>query len=372
MTVPWGALTCPIAEGPLMAKHKAPTSITIASTTDRTALHLFVERNWKTALVAVVAVTLTIIVRQCISLQTQASAAGSWDRLLADVSFGGGRIGDGTGQLRGFSNPAAVVFPEASVLAQLSDELADDPAGPWAKALEIGGLLRREDYAGAKAALAELQERWPDHPVASQLFPFDEDGEPQTLSDFVEARLREIETWEATHPLLFANPPLPEGSPKVRLHTGAGEILLGLYRDEAPQHVANFLTLCSEGFYDNTRFHRVVPNELIQGGDPNSIAGEEETWGLGDAGYTVASEPNGLRHFPHVLAMAKKGGDVDSSGCQFYVTVAKRHDLDERYVVFGTVLEGAFVVDTIAASPLKSHERPETAVLVESTEIVSE
>jgi len=355
-----------------MAKHKAPTSITIASTTDRTALHLFVERNWKTALVVVVAVTLTIIVRQCRTLQSQATATGSWDRLLEDVSFGGGRIPGGTGQLRGFSNPATVIFREASVLAQLSDELADDPAGPWAKALEIGGLLRNEDFAGAKVALADLQERWPDHPVASLSYPFDEGGEPQTLNAFVEARLAEIEAWEAAHPLLFANPPLPEGSPRVRLHTDAGDILLGLYRDEAPQHVANFLTHCSEGFYDNTRFHRVVPNQLIQGGDPNSIAGGEETWGLGDAGYTVAAEPNALRHFPHVLAMAKKGGDVESSGCQFYITAAERHDLDERYVVFGAVLEGASVVDSIAVSPLKGHETPETAVLVESTEIVSE
>jgi cyclophilin family peptidyl-prolyl cis-trans isomerase len=351
-----------------MAKHKAATSVTIASTTEQTAFHLFVERNWKSALVVFLVVSATIIIRQCVSKQATVSATESWERLGAEVSFGGGR--SNVDFASGWPNTNDISFlGQASALADLAADLGDDPAGPWAKALEVAQRVDSRDYDGARAALMELQEQHPEHPVVSQLYRFDADGAPQGLATFVQERLQEIDAWETAHPLLFGNPPLPEGSPRVRIETEVGQIVLGLYEDDAPQHTANFLKLCGEGFYNDTRIHRVVPGRLIQGGDPNSRSEPEETWGLGGPDYTIAPEANGLRHFPYVLAMAKKGGDVESSGSQFYITVAKAHDLDERYVVFGAVLEGAEVVDKIAGSPVTG-EKPQSPVRILTTEVL--
>jgi cyclophilin family peptidyl-prolyl cis-trans isomerase len=346
-----------------MAKHKAPTSITIASTTDRNAMHDFVDRYWKLALLFAGAITVGILARQWIDQKSQASAGESWARLRQEVSFGG------EPNPNGFQNPHQVTFPAPAVLASLAEELAGDDSGAWAKVLEVGQLLRTGDKDGAKNALSELEEGWPDHIAVTLPMPFDQSGEPCLLADFVRQRVDEIDAWEAAHPTLFANPPVPEGSPKVRFKTAEGEITLGLYQDEAPKHVANFLKLCGEGYYNGTRFHRIVRGSLIQGGDPNSIAGEPETWGLGGPEEKIDAEPNGLRHFPYVLAAARSAGDPRSSGSQFYITVSSQHDFDEQYVVFGAVLEGNEVADAIASGTAVG-ETPQDPVILELAEVL--
>jgi len=351
-----------------MAKHKAPTSITIASTTDKTALHAFVEENWKTAALVAVVVAAVIIGRQWISQKAQTAAGGSWDRLRETVPF----IVQGGND--SFPSPDEVNFQSISpaAIAATADELRDDPAGPWAKALEAGKHLRLGDREAAITALSDLGAEWPDHPAFSTPLPFDADGDPQPLKAFLEARASEIDAWEAAHPLLFANPPLPEDAPRVRLVTDEGTIVLGLYEDEAPLHVANFLKLCGEGFYSGTRFHRVVPNRLIQGGDPNSIEGDPSTWGQGGPDHKVDPERNGLKHFSSVVAMAKMGTDKASSGSQFYITATPQHEFDGRYVVFGAVVEGADIVSALAGAPVQNGDRPENAVIIRSAEVVTE
>lgn len=349
-----------------MAKHKAPTSITIASTTDRTALHDFVDRYWKLALLFAIALTIGILARQWIDEQSQVSADESWARVRQEVSFGG------QPNENGFPSEHKVPFGpglQASIFSSLATELSGDVAGPWAKVLEVGQRLRTGDHEGAKTALGELEAGWPDHVVVTQPMPFNQSGEPCLLADFVRQRVDEIVAWELAHPTLFANPVVPEGSPRVRLKTGEGEIVVGLYQDEAPLHVANFLKLCGEGYYDGTRFHRVVRGALIQGGDPNSISGEPETWGLGGPEEKIDPEPNGLRHFPYVLAAARSAGDPRSSGSQFYITVSSQHAFDEQYVVFGAVLEGTQVADAIATG-VTLGETPQDPVTLERTEVL--
>lgn len=340
-----------------MAQHRAPAQVTIASTHEETALHRFVERYWKMAALLAVVVTVAILATKWMSQNQREDALGSWARLGADVRFPSDPFGGG------------LQTPSASVLAGLADELQDTIAGPWAKALEVGEQLQAEEYDAARRSLGELEATWPDHPLVSEpLYP-DGDRPPRVLRARVEARIAALEAWEAQHPSLFQNPPLPEGSPRVRLHTSRGTIEVGLYENLAPKHVHNFLKLCEDGFYDGTKFHRVLAGFMIQGGDPNSVDGEPDTWGQGGPGYTIEPETGSLWHFAHVLAAAKKPGETESSGSQFYITTAPAHHLDGEHTVFGVVLDGLDVVEAIETGTVLG-ERPQDPVVIESTEIL--
>src|SRR6185436_15276319 len=83
---------------------------------------------------------------------------------------------------------------------------------------------------------------------------------------------------------------LPPDAPRVRLNTSKGPIVVGLYVDRAPKHAENFLKLCREGAYNGTKFHRVVRGSLVQGGDPNSVSGEPDSWGSGGPARAIVPE----------------------------------------------------------------------------------
>lgn len=336
-----------------MTKHKAPTQVTLAPTHEETELHRFVQRYWKLGVSAAVGVAVVIVGVQMMREQGSKAEVESWRRLGQEVGFGS----------------ANLRTPSAAVLGDLADELQDQVAGPWAKAIQVGESLRKEDYEGARKELEELEARWPHHPlVTTPLYPED-DGTRRTLRQHVEARIPALKAWEAGLPGLFANPPLPEGSPRVRLNTSQGAIVVGLYAERAPEHVENFLKLCREGFYDGTKFHRVVRGQLIQGGDPNTREGDPSTWGQGGPGYKIPAEASGLWHFPDVLAAAKQQDDTESSGSQFYITTSDVHSLDGAYTVFGVVVEGKDVVEAIGAAPVDG-EKPLEPVVIESTEVL--
>lgn len=334
-----------------MAKHRAATQVSLAPTHQETELHRFVQRYWKMAAGLAVALAVGILFQVWRDQRGQVDRHTSWDRLRDEVRLQFG-----------------VQAPDAAVVASLAEELAKEPAGPWAKAVEIGKRLQDEDLQGAERAAQELAGKWPEHPLATMAFPFDGRA-PRTLSDQLAARLEALEAWEAAHPGLFANPPLAEDAPRVALTTAQGRIVLGVDQERAPKHAENFLRLVREGFYDGLKFHRVVPGYCIQGGDPNTRDGAPETWGLGGPGYTVEAERTGLVHFPFVLAAAKKGGDEGSSGSQFYITTAAVHGWDGQYVVFGRVLEGEDVVRAIAGQPVEG-DRPTAPVVIERAEVV--
>lgn len=141
------------------------------------------------------------------------------------------------------------------------------------------------------------------------------------------------------------------------METTEGNILLAIYSERAPEHGDNFLKLVREGFYDGTRFHRVEPGFMVQGGDPHSREDDRELWGTGGPDYMLDSEESGLRHFTGYLAAAKPGGSPQSSGSQFYITVAPAHHLDGEHVVFGKVIEGMDVVSRIETGRLDPARR---------------
>jgi len=144
----------------------------------------------------------------------------------------------------------------------------------------------------------------------------------------------------------------------IRIKTTLGDITVRLY-DETPLHKANFEKLVTDGFYNGSIFHRVIPGFMNQGGDPNTIPGNEGNGqpGTGGPGYTVPAEIHShLKHKKGALASARLPDQVnprrESSGSQFYIVNANTgaHFLDGQYTVFGEVVDGMDVVDAIAAT----------------------
>jgi peptidyl-prolyl cis-trans isomerase B (cyclophilin B) len=135
---------------------------------------------------------------------------------------------------------------------------------------------------------------------------------------------------------------------QVVLVTNYGEMVVSFRPDKAPKTVENFLQLCKQGFYDGTKFHRVIRNFMIQGGDPNTRDDSKpETWGLGGPGTTVVAEFSDLKHLRGTLSMAR-GNDPNSAGSQFFLVHKDSPNLDGSYTAFGNLEKGADVLDAIA------------------------
>lgn len=147
--------------------------------------------------------------------------------------------------------------------------------------------------------------------------------------------------------------------------TSLGEIEVALFNDKAPKTVENFETLVKAGFYDGTKFHRVIKDFMIQGGDPFSRDDTQmERWGTGGPGYQFADEINDQKLVRGVLAMANAG--PNTNGSQFFiVTTAATPWLDGRHTVLGKVVKGMDVVDKIGNSETGPNDVPTTAVVVE-------
>ena len=167
----------------------------------------------------------------------------------------------------------------------------------------------------------------------------------------------------------------------VRFETEQGPILMVMYPDLAPHHVANFTHLASTGFYDGTAFHRIIPGFVIQGGDPNSKDADPRNDGMGGPALADILTPAEMAEVEKVNAMLESKGykglqgqanlkeefsdtakhvrgtlsmaraqDVDSAGSQFFICVDRTGQLDRQYTVFGHVVDGMDVVDGIVGA----------------------
>jgi peptidyl-prolyl cis-trans isomerase A (cyclophilin A) len=149
--------------------------------------------------------------------------------------------------------------------------------------------------------------------------------------------------------------------------TTEGAFKIELFADRAPRTVENFVSL-AEGtktgkpFYDGTVFHRVIPDFMIQGGDP-------EGTGRGGPGYRFADEfhPELKHSKPGILSMANAG--PNTNGSQFFITVAATPFLDNRHTVFGEVTEGYDVVKKISEAPRNRQDRPSKDIRINSVKI---
>ena len=187
---------------------------------------------------------------------------------------------------------------------------------------------------------------------------------------------------------LFAQAPKPAGQPAPKpqaptdkpaqgaaetvavLQTKLGNIVVKFFPDKAPNHVKNFENLCRSGFYNGTKFHRIIPGFMIQGGDPNTRGGDPSTWGTG--GNTdksgqeihVKAEFNNIHHVRGILSMARSQ-HPDSASSQFFICVADAGYLDGQYTAFGQVIAGMDVADAIVNAPRKPGDRPVTPVAID-------
>jgi len=145
------------------------------------------------------------------------------------------------------------------------------------------------------------------------------------------------------------------------LHTNHGAIAVELFDADAPKTVANFVTLAAEGFYDGVTFHRVIPDFMIQGGDPTGT-------GSGGPGYTFEDEFNPQLIVRGALAMANAG--PNTNGSQFFIVTADACPwLDGKHTVFGRVTDGMDVVDAISALERDARDRPREDVVIERIEL---
>lgn len=151
--------------------------------------------------------------------------------------------------------------------------------------------------------------------------------------------------------------------------TNYGTFKIELMEEKAPETVANFVKLAGEGFYDGTKFHRVIADFMIQGGDPNSKDDTKVSqWGMGGPGYTFKDEQNDLALVQGVLAMANAG--PNTNGSQFFVITAESTPwLQGKHTGFGKVVEGMDVVMKINSVETGQNDRPVEAVVVEKIEV---
>ena len=148
---------------------------------------------------------------------------------------------------------------------------------------------------------------------------------------------------------------------QATIHTNHGAIEVELFDEDAPTTVENFLKLARDGFYDGVIFHRVIPDFMIQGGDPTGT-------GMGGPGYTFEDEFNDHKVERGALAMANAG--PNTNGSQFFiVTTSAAPWLDGKHTVFGKVTDGMDAVDAIEATPTGPGDRPLEPQLIERVEL---
>ena len=149
--------------------------------------------------------------------------------------------------------------------------------------------------------------------------------------------------------------------PSATLHTNHGPIEVELHEADAPKTVANFTKLAAEGFYDGVIFHRVIPDFMIQGGDPTGT-------GTGGPGYTFEDEHNEHKVERGALAMANAG--PNTNGSQFFIVTAEACPwLDGKHTVFGRVTNGLDIADAISGVETDARDRPREDVVIERVEV---
>lgn len=150
----------------------------------------------------------------------------------------------------------------------------------------------------------------------------------------------------------------------IEITTQFGSMYIWLFK-ATPLHRANFIKLTESKFYDSTTFHRVIPGFMIQGGDPNSKDNNPNNDGQGGPDYTIPAEfVDSFKHDRGMIAAARMGDQVNpkkaSSGSQFYICSSKEqtHFLDGQYTVFGYVMKGMNVLDSIEQQKVNYYDRP--------------
>lgn len=156
---------------------------------------------------------------------------------------------------------------------------------------------------------------------------------------------------------------------KATLHTNQGDIVIELMGNDAPKTVENFVNLAKGGFYDGTKFHRVIEGFMIQGGDPlTKDDSMQARWGTGDPGYKFNDEIHANnKNEIGTISMANSG--PNTNGSQFFINVANNNFLDGKHTVFGRVTAGMEVVKKIEGTETGPSDRPTSPMVINSVTV---
>ena len=152
----------------------------------------------------------------------------------------------------------------------------------------------------------------------------------------------------------YAPDPISEKD-TIIFETSKGVFKAKFFVDKAPNHCHNFKKLANGGFYDGTKFHRVIQNFMVQGGDILSRDGNKDNDGTGNPGWTIDAEFNKMKHLRGTLSMARSS-DPNSAGSQFFICVSPQAHLDGQYTAFGQVTDKVRIIDHIVNSPTDSQQ----------------
>lgn len=136
------------------------------------------------------------------------------------------------------------------------------------------------------------------------------------------------------------------------IESDLGKFKIAFYPEVAPKHMAQIKKLTNEGFYNGLAFHRVIPNGIIQGGDPQTRNGDRSLWGMGMPDQpTIPAEFSQLSFKRGVIGMARKGNDNDSATSQFFICLGPNPGWDGKYTIIGEVVQGLNNVEIISNAP---------------------
>jgi cyclophilin family peptidyl-prolyl cis-trans isomerase/thioredoxin-like negative regulator of GroEL len=217
----------------------------------------------------------------------------------------------------------------------LQDAQIDPATEPKAALLLSECLFAEQRYEEAVSALESIPQETLDADPAIK----------SAVDQVLPTRRQYVDFWITEQQIRSAEE-AADDLPRAEIDTSRGPIVVELFENEAPNTVANFISLAESGFYDGTKFHRVIPNFMAQGGDPNSKEGSDLPAGAGGPGYRIPDEhdrDDARKHFTGSLAMAKQSAP-HTAGSQFYLTVTAPAHLNGQHTVFGRVVEGLDVV----------------------------
>lgn len=332
-----------MAQSKSRPKHKAATEVTIV-TDEKSSFASLVGKYWVHAAIAATLVAGLVLFSDYKTKQVVKDQQAKWDILVNAV--GGG--------------------DPQSVLDVARTELSGTGIEGWAALAAISPFLAERDYSGATQAIEAIEAT--NTPLLTSLsLPIGKGGAETTIAGNLKATLGSQQTQDQALASIFENALPPDGSPVVEMDVDLGgrnlSIALALYAEEAPKHVENFLKLVGEGYYDGTKFHRIMAGFMIQGGDPNTKdpAKGIETWGQGGPEYKIEPELGDLVHARYVLSAAK-GNEPQSSGSQFFITTGAPHHLDGIHTVFGAVIEGHAAVDELSGVSIRPGQGQQQSV----------
>jgi len=156
---------------------------------------------------------------------------------------------------------------------------------------------------------------------------------------------------------------------EATLKTNKGDIVIDLHTEQTPATVANFTKLAKDGFYDNVKFHRVINNFMIQGGDPHTKDDtKRHLWGTGGPGYKFNDEITAANNnSAGTISMANAG--PNTNGSQFFINLGNNNFLDSKHTVFGTVTAGMDVVRAIGNAATNPHDQPLEAIFITGIDV---